>query len=218
MLLASEVDHGAGVASRSDHLSNDVVELGNLPTARRLDAAPGPRKGVVRTTELDHCLGDPDELVRAGEVASQQLDDAIDVAVDHGEPLLHVLHGEARIGSGESVIDGASENGKAGIAERIRVSDRVRVEEVLIIEAEPDHPLRQRLRVGDPGIAEPLMCLQKSARHIADGARGVIGVHDHLDHTVERQLNELEQLTRRSTLRCGCNLVDDGASVVRPPH
>ena len=48
----------------------------------------------------------------------------------------------------------ASVRGEPGVAERRSVADGVDDEEVLVLEREPHHPLRQRGRVGDAGVAD----------------------------------------------------------------
>ncbi len=218
MLLPTKVEYADVVATIRDHAGGDVVQLGDLPTARRVDATSSPCERVVGSVEFEHRLSDPDEVIRTVEVSTEQLDDPVDVAIEDREPLLDVPHGEVRIGGRHPLVDLTSHHRQAAVAQRCGVSDGVGVEEVLVVEAEPDHPLRQRLRVGDTGVTELLVDLQQSTGDVTDRSRRVIGVHDHLDHSADCQLDQLEQLTRRGSLGGRRDLVDDDHGVVRPRH
>ena len=60
------------------------------------------------------------------------------------------------------------------------------------------------------------MSFQELLGEVADHARRVVSAQDHLDYSIDRQLDQLEQLPRRSVLRGSRDLVDNRAGVVRP--
>ncbi|HEY5430007.1 MAG TPA: hypothetical protein VIK04_12895 [Solirubrobacteraceae bacterium] len=110
-----------------------------------------PRDRFLVAAELDHCLSDPDELMRPREIASEQRDDRGAVTVKHGEPL-------ARVPRGEPVLillrgQQGAELRQADLAQSGSVAHRIGLEEVLIGEAESDHPSCEPDWIGNAGIA-----------------------------------------------------------------
>ena len=206
----------AGRAGLDMKRAGEVIEVGDLPAARLLDAACRPVKREVGPVEFHHRLGDALELVRSGQIAAQKPHEPVDVTVEDGQPLVRVSSGEGtRAGA---LGDGLAVRPQAVLAQRICVAHRVDLEEVLILKPEADHPPRELGRIGDPGIARLGMDAQQFVRDVADQSRGIVGLQDHLDDMADRSLHELDQLTRRGIRGHLVQLGDDRPRGMRPGH
>ena len=75
-------------------------------------------------------------------------------------------------------------------AERAGVSNRIDLEEVLVLAAELHHPRRELDRVGNARITRLRVDLEEFAREIPDRPVGVVGVHDHLHDMPDRALDQ----------------------------
>ena len=156
MLLPAQPKHLLVLSPAGVDPGGEVVELGDLPAARLGDPPGGPGQDVVVAAQLCHGLGDPDELVRPAQVTAQQSDEGLRVAVEHGQTLLGVRGGE-RIATTcfDPLLHLATVGREPEITQGIGVANRVHLEEVLVVEAESDHPAGQLDRIRVPGVARP---------------------------------------------------------------
>ena len=197
--------------------AGQVVELVGLPAGRLIDPAPGPRDHFVIAAELGHRLGDSDELVRSREVASEQRDDRVAVAVEHRETL-------ARVPGSEPLLvllcrQERAELGEPDLAKRGAIAHRVGLEEVLIDEPEPDHPPRELHRIRPAGVTSRRMESQQIAREITDHPGRVVRLRlDHLHHMRDASLEELHQVLARGGAHRHAELGDNRARGTRPLH
>jgi hypothetical protein len=191
-----------------------VIQLSDLPAAGLPDAALRPCQSLVVEPELAHRLGDADELVRGRQVSAEQPHDRVDVPVEDREPLVRVANRE-RVAV-PARADGVAIRSHPGLTERARVTDRIDLEEVLIVEAEADHPRGQIDRVRHAGIARPRVQRQQLTGQIPDQPVRVVRVHDHLHGVTDRPLQQLDQRPRRGLVDGVLQLGDDRPSGARP--
>jgi hypothetical protein len=147
------------------------------PRVSALPRCPGQR--VVIASELGHRFGDPHEPVWGTQVPTRQCHDRVDVTVQDGETLARVAGRERVVAWAEG--DRLSIGSDPFFSERTRVADGVDLEEVLVGEAESDHPRGQFARIGDPRITRQRVHGQQLSRYITDQSGGVICMQDHLD-------------------------------------
>ena len=155
--------------------------------------------------------------MRPREIASEQRDDRGAVTVKHGEPL-------ARVPRGEPVLillrgQQGAELRQADLAQSGSVAHRIGLEEVLIGEAESDHPSCEPDWIGNAGIARAGVQLQKIAREIPDHPRRVVRLGlDHLHHVRDPTLKQLHQLPGRTGADRRVELSQHRSRRARPPH
>jgi hypothetical protein len=103
-----------------------------------------------------------------------------------------------------------------GFTEGARVANRIDLEELLIVEPEPDHPRGQLDRIRRAGIAPPRVQRQQLAGQIPDQPIGVVGMHDHLDDVTDRSLQQLDELLRRRSVDRVVQFGDDWLRAASP--
>jgi hypothetical protein len=232
VLLAAQRNDLTKIAALGQQVGGQVVELGNLPAGGLGDPPPRPRQRVGRSAELDHRFRDASELVRRGQVAAEQLDEPAGVPVDDREPFGRVPRREARelavdvaqhrrsrgrcAGRVRSLGDVLSVDGETDVAEGVHIRNRVDGEEVLILEREPHHPLRQPTRLGHPRSAGQPMLLQDITGERPDRPVRVVGMQDHLDQVLRRALQQHDQLARRPRRDLAGERVDHRRGIRRP--
>ncbi len=140
------------------------------------------------------------ELVGVGQVLAEQGHERVDVAVEDRQPLRREVDG-VRPTSGLGVVrlvgslgHLAAVGGESVVAERGAVADGVDVEEVLVLEREAHHPLRQGDRVGDAGVAHLGVDLEELVGERADLAVRVVGGEQHLDEVADPALDQRHEL------------------------
>ncbi|MDQ2760897.1 MAG: hypothetical protein M3Y17_10860, partial [Actinomycetota bacterium] len=195
----------------------EVAQTVGLPAARLLHLARRPRQRILRKVEFDHRLGDGQELMRRGEVPAEQLDDPLAVAIEDRQRLPGVADREGVLVAVR--LNGGAVRGQALLAERVAVADRIRLEEVLVDEPDPDHPVRQLHGVGHTGLARARMQLEQIAREIPDHRRGVVRTRlDHLHNVAECPLQQRDKVLRRAGFHRLLQLVHDRTRLPRPLH
>ena len=128
-----------------------VVEAVNLPTARLRDPAGRPVEHEVVTTEFDHRLRHPRELMGVAQIAAHQLDDRFQILVQDRESLAGVANSERiRLGRDRNRFPVL---GKAAFAERCGVSNRIGLDKVLIDERKACQPCGECDQIGRSSIA-----------------------------------------------------------------
>lgn len=93
--------------------------------------------------------------------------------------------------------DRATIGQEPALAERAGVSNRIDLEEILLVAAEAHHPRGELHRIGDPRITRLGVDLQELAREIPDRPVGVVGAHDHLHDMPDRTLGQDDNVPRR---------------------
>ena len=112
--------------------------------------------------------------------------------------------------------DGVAIRGQPRLTEGARVANRIDLEEVLIVEPEPDHPCGQLDRVGYASVARPRVQLQQLAGQIPNQPVRVVRMHDDLDDVTDRPLQQFDQRPRRRLVNGGPQLGGDRLRGVRP--
>ncbi|MGH9077548.1 MAG: hypothetical protein ACRDY0_08880 [Acidimicrobiales bacterium] len=195
----------------------EVVELGDLPAAGLGDPASGPGQDVVVAAQLRHGLGDRDELVWPAQVTAQQPDKGLRVAVEHGQTLLGVRGGErVATTSFDALLHVAAVGREPELAQSAGVADRVHLEEVLIVEAEPDHPAGQLDRISVAGVARPGVQVEQCTSQVADQPVGVVRLEDHLHDVPDRPLDQQHQLGVGRRADCLVDRLHDGPCLHSP--
>jgi hypothetical protein len=97
-------------------------------------------------------------------------------------------------------------------------TDRIDVEEVLVVKSKPDHPGGELDRIGTPGVTRPGVQRQQLAGQIADQPGGVIRMLDHLHHVTDGSLHQLDQRAGRRRAYGYLQFHDDGPGRACPLH
>lgn len=157
------------------------------------------------------------KLVRPAQVTAQQHDKGLRVAVEHGQTFLGVRGGErVATTSFDPVLHLAAVRRKPELTQGAGVADRVHLEEVLVVEAEPDHPVGQLDRVCISGVARPGMQLEQFTSQVANQPVGIVRLEYHLHDVPDRPLDQQHQLGRGGRANCLADRLHDGPCLHGP--
>ncbi len=196
MLLAPQTQHLQRSGTALVYIAREVVEPFDLPTVGLGDATVCPREYLLLAPQLRHRLAHPDELARRTEIPAKQRHNRLPVTIEDGQALARPAHREGPLPV-PAFIDRTTVRQEPTLTEGVRISNRIDLEEVLVLAAETHHPCRELHRIGDARVTDLGVNVKQFAHEIADRPVGIVGVHDHLHDMPDRTLHQDDKILRR---------------------